>query len=236
MPDNQRLIVNADDFGQSHGVNRGIFESFERGVLTSASLMVRWPAAAEAAAYARAHPRLGVGIHLDLGEWTYENDEWKLRYQVVDLEDAAAVRAEIGRQLATARELLSGEPTHIDSHQHTHRDDPVRSLVLELAHELGIPVRHFEPGVEYCGGFYGQADDGSPFPAGITSETLLRLIAKLDAGVTELACHPGYAQDLDSTYRNERAAEVSVLCDPRVRDAIATSGIELISFSQLRRR
>ena len=47
------LIVNADDFGQSHGVNRGIIEAHERGVVTSASLMVRWPAARKAAAYAR---------------------------------------------------------------------------------------------------------------------------------------------------------------------------------------
>jgi predicted glycoside hydrolase/deacetylase ChbG (UPF0249 family) len=236
MSDRRSLIVNADDLGQSHGVNRGIFESFERGVLTSASLMVRWPAATEAAAYARANPLLGVGLHLDLGEWTHESGEWRQRYQVVDLEDAAAVREEIGRQLAAARELLGAEPTHIDSHQHTHRDEPVRSVLLEMAHDLGLPVRHFEPGVEYCGGFHGQADDGSPFPAGITAETLLRLIGELNDGVTEIACHPGYAEDLDSTYRDERAAEVSALCDLRVRDAIETSGIELISFREVRER
>jgi len=105
-----------------------------------------------------------------------------------------------------------------------------------MASELAIPVRHFEPGVEYCGGFYGQADDGSPFQAGITPETLLRLIAELNDGVTEIACHPGYAEDLDSTYGDERAAEVSALCDVRVREAIAASGVELISFRQLRRR
>jgi YdjC-like protein len=44
------LIVNADDFGQSSGVNRGIIEAHEKGILTSASLMVRWPATEEAAA------------------------------------------------------------------------------------------------------------------------------------------------------------------------------------------
>jgi predicted glycoside hydrolase/deacetylase ChbG (UPF0249 family) len=54
MSTNRYLIVNADDFGQSHGVNRGVIEAFENGIVTSASLMVRWPAAVEAAAYARA--------------------------------------------------------------------------------------------------------------------------------------------------------------------------------------
>ena len=50
----RRLIVNADDFGQSPGVNRGIIEAHQHGIVTSASLMVSWPAAAEAAAYGRA--------------------------------------------------------------------------------------------------------------------------------------------------------------------------------------
>ena len=50
------LIVNGDDFGASHGINRGIVEACRNGILTSASLMVRESAAAEAADYARQHP------------------------------------------------------------------------------------------------------------------------------------------------------------------------------------
>src|SRR5437867_1616393 len=60
------LIVNADDFGYSRGVNRGIVEAYERGIVTSASLMVNRVAAAEAAEYGRDHPELGVGLHVDL--------------------------------------------------------------------------------------------------------------------------------------------------------------------------
>src|SRR5215831_3654590 len=79
----RQLIVNADDFGQSPGVNRGIIQAHERGIVTSASLMVRWRAAAEAAAYARAHPRLGLGLHVDLGEWEYRDGDWTMLYQLV---------------------------------------------------------------------------------------------------------------------------------------------------------
>jgi len=69
-PMRQRLlIVNADDFGLSDGVNRGIVEAHERGIVTSASLMVWHDAARAAAAYARGRPQLDVGVHLDLGEW-----------------------------------------------------------------------------------------------------------------------------------------------------------------------
>ena len=64
------VIVNADDFGRSRGVNRGIVEAHERGIVTSASLMVRWAAAADAAAYARMRPELSVGLHVDLGRGT----------------------------------------------------------------------------------------------------------------------------------------------------------------------
>ncbi len=59
-----RLIVNADDFGLTSGVNRAIAELHEAGVLTSASLMARGGAADEAIAMARATPTLGVGCHV----------------------------------------------------------------------------------------------------------------------------------------------------------------------------
>ena len=63
------LIVNADDFGQSSGVNRGIIQAHCTGIVTSTSLMVRWPAATEASALSLKYPDLNIGLHLDLGEW-----------------------------------------------------------------------------------------------------------------------------------------------------------------------
>src|SRR5262245_64423892 len=111
------LIVNADDFGLSAGVNRGIIEAHERGIVTSASLMVRGSAAAAAAAYARAHPALSVGLHLDLGEWAWRDGGWVSVYEVVRADDARAVVAEAARQLAAFRRLVGLSPTHLDSHQ-----------------------------------------------------------------------------------------------------------------------
>src|SRR5437867_779392 len=101
MPSTRYLIVNADDFGQSRGVNQGIIEAHEHGIVTSASLMVRWPAACEAAAYGREHCELSVGLHLDLGEWAYREDAWVPLYEVVDLDDASAVAEEVSRQLSS---------------------------------------------------------------------------------------------------------------------------------------
>jgi chitin disaccharide deacetylase len=226
----RRLIVNADDFGLSSGVNRGIIRAVEEGIVTSASLMVRWPAAAAAAAYARAHPELSVGLHVDLGEWTYADETWRPAYQVVPAEDATAVAEEVTRQLETFHRLMDGPPTHLDSHQHVHRADPAHSILVRAARTLGIALRGVDAEVRYCGAFYGQSDKGYPYPEGIAVDGLLQVLHHLSPGLSELGCHPGEGADLESTYRLERDVECQTLCDPRIRTALSTEQIVLCSF------
>jgi len=218
-------------------VNRGIIEAHEGGIVTSASLMVLWPAAAEAAAYAGEHPDLALGLHLDLGEWVYREGQWLPAYEVVPADDSPAVTEEAARQLAAFRRLVGRDPTHLDSHQHVHLREPVRSVLSEVAGELAVPLRHYDPRIRYCGDFYGQTGKGQPLPEGISADALIEILAALPAGITELACHPGLDDGLQSTYRSERAVEVGVLCDPRVRATVAAKDIELCSFaSQALRR
>ena len=81
------LVVNADDLGQSDGVNAGIAEAVADGVVTSTSLMVRWAAAPAAARWADAHPEVSVGLHVDLGEWVFRDGAWAPLYEVVPLDD-----------------------------------------------------------------------------------------------------------------------------------------------------
>lgn len=228
------LIVNADDFGQSPGINEGVFESHEYGIVTSASLMVRWPDAAGAVAYAKQHPDLSLGIHLDFGEWAYRNEAWVPVYEVVPNSDTAAVAEEVYRQLESFRQLVGADPTHIDSHQHVHREEPIRSCLLDVARSLAAPVRDYSSEVQYCGYFYGQTAEGSPLPKFISVEGLLDILRELPPGITELGCHPGIVDALpDTTYRSERSKEVKVLCDPQIRATIMDMGIELCSFSSI---
>ena len=65
-PSPRRLIVNADDYGLSRGVNTGIIEAAETGVVTSASMMVNLPGFNDAAARAGSRPSLSLGLHLNL--------------------------------------------------------------------------------------------------------------------------------------------------------------------------
>src|SRR5258708_14951846 len=179
MRTNRFLIVNADDFGLSHGVNKGIIRAHQGGIVTSASLMVRWPAAKAAVEYAAAHPRLSIGLHLDLAEWVYRDEQWVARYQVVPADDERAVAGEVARQLESFRQLLGKDPTHLDSHQHVHRNEPVLSVMKRLAQELAVPLRSSDPQVRYCGGFFGQTGEGEPYPEGISLEGLLNTLSIL---------------------------------------------------------
>jgi chitin disaccharide deacetylase len=229
------LIVNADDFGRSPGINRGIVEAHERGIVTSASLMVRWPAAVQAAEYVRKHPPLGLGLHVDLAEWAVTDDAWTPVYEVLQLEDELAVQSEVERQLLAFRELVGREPSHLDSHHHVHRHEPLAGILRTLAAELEVPLRDFSAEVRYSGDFYGQGGKGDPLPEAISVENLLATLHSLAPGATEFGCHPGYADDVETTYREERELEVRTLCDPRLPAALEAEGIELRTFASFRR-
>jgi len=239
MGRDRRLIVNADDLGYTEATTSGILHAHAHGILTSASLMVRRPAARDAAERAAAAGLHDLGLHLDLGEWVYRGDRWQPLYEVVDREDAAAVAAECRAQLAAFRDLVGRGPTHLDSHQHVHLDEPVRGIALSIATELGVPLRHLAPQVVHCGGFYGQSGRGEPAPELLTVDSLLRLLAEArdetaDAATAiELGCHPGWDDDLDTMYRRERRIEVDVLTTPGLQDEIAAVGFELSTFAAL---
>src|SRR5881397_1938712 len=109
MAEVRRLIVNADDFGNSEGINRGIIEAHERGIVTSTSLMVNTPATVAAVKLVRKYPNLSLGLHVN---FTGEGES------LVDLEDLQAVKKELEGQFNKFLDLTGQLPTHIDSHQH----------------------------------------------------------------------------------------------------------------------
>lgn len=220
------LIVNADDFGASTGINRGILECHTRGVLTSTSLMVTGRAATEAVAISRDHPALAIGLHFDVdGEG--ERD--------FDTEDVAAVRDEFRRQLETFHRLLGRLPTHIDSHHHIHREEHVRPLFRELTAPLGVPLRADGP-IHFVGGFYAQWEWQVTDLEHVSVSFLQQLLREeVPDGWTELSCHPGYpSPDFTSVYLAEREAELRTLTDPRIRQTLDELGIRLASFANYR--
>ena len=231
----RRLIVNADDFGASHGVNAGIVTAHDRGIVRSASLMVRGRAAGEAVELARVRPGLSLGLHVDLGEWVHVAGQgWRERYVVVDTADAAAIADEVERQVSMFVELTERAPTHVDGHQHIQRHEPAGAVLRAVASRLGVSLRTADDQITYRGEFYGQGPRAEPHHEGITVGGLVAIIASLPDGWTELGCHPGIAVDpIESAYAVEREMELAVLCSPELRDAIDRNKVVLSSFLDL---
>jgi len=161
----KQVILNADDFGLTRGVNEGIIRCHREGVLTSATLMANGPAFDDAVERAKANPKLGIGCHLvltggvsvtppekipslassdgrlpkSLGEFVARVSSGRIR--TVDIE------TELRAQIEKIRRA-DIEPTHVDTHKHTHVHPRVMAVVARVARDLGIsrirnPVESF---------------------------------------------------------------------------------------------
>jgi predicted glycoside hydrolase/deacetylase ChbG (UPF0249 family) len=227
------LIINADDFGLSRGVNRGVMQGHAAGILTSASLMVYGPASREAAAYSRRQRNFSTGLHVDLGEWIYQKGDWQPIYQKAALDDSKAVGKEVSRQMTMFRRRMGKNPTHLDSHQHVHHHPAVLNVLVRLSRRLGVPLRHHSLNIHYCGAFYGQTGEGAPLPHVLSRLGLRKILKGLPTGLSELCCHPGLDNDVKNVYRTERTKEVKVLCDPRIRETLIAEAIELRSYADV---
>jgi len=249
----KRLIVNADDFGRTAGINRGVVAAHEKGIVTSATLMVNYAPAAEAAALAKRSPGLGVGLHVALtgGPPTLPPEQLP---SLVDFQgrlphkpdglaeaDPAEVLAEARAQLRRFRELMGRDPTHMDSHHHSHRESSaVLDALCTLAWETGLPVRNNSPavaerlrheGIRTTDHFVEEFYD-----KGATLEEAVRILGGLQPGTTELMCHPAVVdEELRGTsgYAEPRTRELEVLTHREVRQALQAAGITLATFAGL---
>jgi predicted glycoside hydrolase/deacetylase ChbG (UPF0249 family) len=212
------LVVNADDFGLARGVNEGIIEAHTSGILTSTSLMVLRPAAAEAAELARSHPELSVGLHFD-------------EPPGVDLDDPVQAKRAFRAQVERFRELVGSDPTHVDSHHHVHTQRDRMATFKALVAPLGVPLRN-DGRVRYIGGFYAEWEPGVITHDYIRRPFLRHLVdTEVGEGFTELACHPArITDDLDSSYLHERAVELETLTDPGLREELEDAGVRLVSY------
>src|SRR5215475_2134629 len=151
----KRLIVHADDFGLTSGVNRAIIEGHTRGAITSATLMANMPGFDAAVRLAKDHPSLGVGLHInitqglpvagasrvgsllnDRGElWGTSGAVFKrlLAGRLKIEEVVVELRAQIEKALNAGLRL-----THVDSHKHTHALPQICEAIIATIKDYGI--------------------------------------------------------------------------------------------------
>ncbi len=143
MMGTRRLSVNADDFGFTSDVNRGIVETHVNGILTSTTIMANGRAFDDAVRLANEHPSLDIGVHFVLaGGESVARPGSALPATVTELIRALALRridpfVELTAQMDKV--LGAGlRPTHVDTHKHTHLLPPVLDAVCRLAENHSI--------------------------------------------------------------------------------------------------
>lgn len=151
----KQLIVNADDFGYTRGVNSGVIRCFREGIVTSATIMANGPAFEDAIEQAKQNPKLGVGCHLVLLDGRCVETQTAIP-SLADAEGQLPCtlgsligRVTMGsiRQEEIAREIRAQitkvmeagiKPTHIDTHKHVHSHPWILECVMRVAEEFGI--------------------------------------------------------------------------------------------------
>jgi len=241
--------VNADDFGLTPGVSRGILDAHATGIVTSTTVIVNRDIPAALVAELKAS-RLGVGLHLNLTLGTPLSNPARVP-TLVDAEgrflrDARQIaahaskdeaRIELGNQIDAFRALIGRFPTHLDSHHHVGRHDPILELVLDFAKAIKVPVRSQDEGVRAAARqlnlrtpdhFAGESGPEAYW----TAERVLEHLRGLPEGVTEFMTHPGYYDEelAYSRYGRQRDAELTGLTDARARELIEREKIRLTHF------
>lgn len=279
------LVVNADDFGLSPGVNEGIVRAHQTGIVTSSSVMVNLPAFEGAVAFARENPRLGVGVHLNLTCGPpVGSDESSLVYRrgrfhslprllwalalgrVLEPDIEEEMTAQVGRAIDAGLRV-----EHLDTHQNIHFHPAIRRCLYRVAGRYGVRWVRFQnqfPGTirglpatitgtarntltqliaqRAAGQPTGSADAGvvqrTIFGAPMIRGCLQRewwcfVCRNVPAGVSEVACHPGYA-DAElrrwDSYARHRREELEALLEPGIKAALREAGIRLVNYRQMR--
>lgn len=214
------LIIHADDLGAAHSADAASFDALDKGMVTSASIMMPTPWVTEVASYARAHPNADLGLHLTItSEWeTYRWGSVASANEVPSLLDSAGtfpsdvepvaakakpeevereLRAQVERALA-----LGIHPTHLDSHMGALFSTPqLAAVYVKVAHDYHLPflaVRGNPPGGPQA--TYAANDvlldnviiAGPEVPRDKWKQFYLDAVANLKPGLTEMIVHLGH--------------------------------------------
>lgn len=245
------LIINADDFGYSTGINYGIIHSYQRGILSSTTMLANMPGFEEGVKLVEENPDLGIGIHLaltcgsplrdDVPSLVENNGELhNLSFYEKDFEiDLDELYREWKEQIEKI--INSGiEPTHIDSHHHVNAIEPITEVFVRLANEYKLPVRNN----------FTVPDEIKTTKRFNTTFDLISMVKELwkpmelrniiqeckTFGTVEAMCHPGYVDNVllnNSSLRDSRAVTVSELQRSDYAKILEENEVQLGTYADL---
>ncbi len=201
------LIVNADDFGYSHSINKGIIETITDGIVTSTSVMVDAIAAQEAKELTK-FPHLSIGLHFEVKEMIN-------------------IATELERQVEKFVAIVGRNPDHIDTHKRNTTDEGIKPVLEDYAKAHGTPIRSFN--TNHISSFGINSNDCS-------IDQLKRSIDEASEEYNELMTHVGYSDDYlreHSSYNDPREDELKTICSPEAKQYIEDKGLTLISWREI---
>lgn len=195
----KQLILNADDFGLTRGVNQGIIRAHREGVLTSTTLMANGAAFDDAVECAKANPGLGVGCHLVLvgGRAVAPREEVSslvdeqgrlpesLPVFVARVSSGMIRTKEIEREMHAQIEKIRSagiEPSHLDTHKHTHAHPRVMVALGRVAHEVGI-TRVRNPAEDIRASWETSRGDGAGISKQLVAAAAVRAVSPRFAAI-----------------------------------------------------
>jgi|SRR5579862_495942 len=189
----KELILNADDFGLTQGVNSGIIRAHRQGILTSATLMATGSAFDHAVEQARENPSLGVGGHLVLagGSAVAPREQipslvdkngrlpQSLTVLVANVTTGRVSPIEIETELRAQIEKIRRagiEPTHLDTHKHTHVHPTIMNALGRVAQQSGI-TRVRNPVEDLRDSWRSSQSDGTSTVSNLAAAALVSAVA-----------------------------------------------------------
>lgn len=246
-----KIIFNADDFGHSKGVNLGIIEAYQHGVVRSTTMMAGMPGFEHAITLARGNKGLGIGVHLTLtsgksvgGVYETITDEAGNFFSLADLTNKISELdlEEVEREWeAQIQKIVSAgiEIDHLDSHHHIHNLDGVVTIFLKLAKKYCKMVRINNKELlcnEYAHIKTTDIFDDSFYDEKATLDHLKEIIQGSKAGSMEIMCHPayvGYTLCSTSSYNIKRVFELHTLVSDELKQYLEQNQVEILSYRGL---
>ncbi len=253
----KHLVIVADDFGFSDGVNKGTIEAYKEGILTQMDFMVNCPGSESAVQLVLEQRIKDVGIHLSLmdlvgtGKYLRTEDYEKL----LDDESPQTLQQKIKEEFKKFEGMFDMYPTHISGHHQVHQHEKVIDAVAEYAGAHGIYVRksaRFSDGKNLKQDVL--ADDKIKQAGGkITDYIFEHIVGEYDEviegfnnnlsivddnSVTEIFLHPGYLDETLKKYTSlldDRERDLKLLKDPNFKNGLTSMGFEIVSFLNIKK-
>nr|WP_086939189.1 chitin disaccharide deacetylase [Thaumasiovibrio occultus] len=241
------VIFNADDFGLTRGVNLGIVEAHQLGVVNSTTLMVGMPHVPHACELALQNPKLKIGVHLTLTagkpftDWPEVTDAQGYFLPLPAYDNTALDEHKIGDELVAQIErarFLGLSLSHLDSHHHAHMSPAVAAVARSVAQQYDLPLRgNGNKGwiAKDCRYVFSDRFYGEALSLATLEAEIIKYRSQCD--VIEFMCHPALIDkplQQVSSYCLPRTEELSILTSPALQALLDKYQCRATDYTQLR--